>query len=85
MLPPHNSRGRHAVEISTVFTVLAAITVTLRLYTRFFLIRHPGIEDYGILLAMVLLFATMKALTDIPLVLLDRSNDLYCSSYVPPA
>jgi len=48
-----NPRGRQAVEVSTVFTVLAAITVGLRLYTRFFLVRCPGIEDYGIVLAMV--------------------------------
>lgn len=54
MASPDNPRGRQAVEISTTFTVLAAIIVTLRLYTRFFLVRCPGIEDYGIVLAMVL-------------------------------
>jgi hypothetical protein len=48
-----NPRGRQAVEISTTFTVLAAITVSLRLYTRFFLVRCPGVEDYLIVLAMV--------------------------------
>ncbi|KAF2830572.1 hypothetical protein CC86DRAFT_434372 [Ophiobolus disseminans] len=53
MVSSHNSRSRQAVEVSTAFTVLAAIIVTLRLYTRFFLVRSPGIEDYGIVCAMV--------------------------------
>lgn len=48
-----NPRGRQAVVVSTVFTVLASIVVALRLYTRFFLVRSPGIEDYGVSLAMV--------------------------------
>jgi len=48
-----NPRGRQAVEISSVFTGLALITVALRLYTRFFIIRCVGIEDAGIALAMV--------------------------------
>lgn len=48
-----NPRGRQAVEVSAVFTTLAGITVALRLYTRFFLVRCAGIEDYGIVLAMV--------------------------------
>ncbi|KAI4938390.1 hypothetical protein J4E85_000830 [Alternaria conjuncta] len=47
-----NPRGRQAVEISSVFTGLALITVVLRLYTRFFIIRCVGIEDAGIALAM---------------------------------
>ncbi|KAI4607476.1 hypothetical protein J4E80_009589 [Alternaria sp. BMP 0032] len=48
-----NPRGRQAVEISSVFTGLALITVLLRLYTRFFIIRCVGIEDAGIALAML--------------------------------
>jgi hypothetical protein len=48
-----NPRGRQAVEVSTAFTVIAALVVALRLYTRFFLVRCPGTEDYGIVLAMV--------------------------------
>ncbi|KAF2993176.1 hypothetical protein E8E13_000879 [Curvularia kusanoi] len=48
-----NPRGRQAVVVSTVFTVLASIVVALRLYTRFFLVRSPGIEDYGVSLAML--------------------------------
>lgn len=49
----HNPRGRQAVIVSSVFTALAFVIVALRLYARFFLVRSPGIEDYGIILAMV--------------------------------
>lgn len=49
----HNPRGRQAIVISSVFTVLAFVIVVLRLYARFFLVRSPGVEDYGIILAMV--------------------------------
>ncbi|KAF2874427.1 hypothetical protein BDV95DRAFT_566165 [Massariosphaeria phaeospora] len=52
-MPPHNPRGRQAVDISGAFTGIAAITVLLRLYTRFFVVRRPGIEDYFITLAML--------------------------------
>ncbi|KAF9692270.1 hypothetical protein EKO04_009802 [Ascochyta lentis] len=49
----HNPRGRTAFIISTVFTALAFCFVTLRLYVRFFLVRNPGVEDYGVSLAML--------------------------------
>lgn len=49
----HNPRGRQAVVASTTFTALAFIVVSLRLYTRLFLVRSPGVEDYGVTLAMV--------------------------------
>lgn len=49
----HNPRGRQAVVISATFTTLAFVIVALRLYTRFFLVRSPGVEDYGVSLAMV--------------------------------
>jgi hypothetical protein len=48
-----NPRGRQAVEISVAFTALATVIVALRLYARFFVVRCAGIEDYGIVLAMV--------------------------------
>ena len=48
-----NPRGRQAIEISSVFTGLALIVVALRLYTRFFIIRCAGLEDFGTGLAMV--------------------------------
>lgn len=49
-----NPRGRQAVEVSAAFTGLAGVVVLLRLYTRFFLVRCAGIEDYGVVLAMVI-------------------------------
>jgi hypothetical protein len=52
-MSPENSRGRQAIDISAAFTALACIVVALRLYARFFLVRCAGLEDYGIILAMV--------------------------------
>lgn len=52
-MPSQNPRGRQAVEISSAFTALAFFVVVLRLYARFFLVRCAGLEDYGIVLAMV--------------------------------
>ena len=49
----NNPRGQQAIEISGAFTGLAAITVFLRLYTRFFIVRYSGVEDYFVALAMV--------------------------------
>jgi hypothetical protein len=46
-------RGRTALEVSTLFTVLAFIVVVLRLYTRMFLVRVFNVEEYLIALAMV--------------------------------
>ncbi|KAH7350484.1 hypothetical protein BKA66DRAFT_516356 [Pyrenochaeta sp. MPI-SDFR-AT-0127] len=48
-----NPRGDYAVNVSAAFTGIAVVIVALRLYTRFFLVRCPGIEDYGIILAMI--------------------------------
>jgi hypothetical protein len=41
------------VAISSTFTGIAVVIVALRLYTRFFLVRYTGVEDYMILSAMV--------------------------------
>jgi hypothetical protein len=49
-----NPRGRQAVDTSIAFTVIAFVVVALRLYARFFLVRCAGLEDYGIVLAMVI-------------------------------
>jgi hypothetical protein len=48
-----NPRGRQALDTSAAFTVIAFVVVVLRLYARFFLVRCAGLEDYGIVLAMV--------------------------------
>ncbi|KAF2186516.1 hypothetical protein K469DRAFT_738399 [Zopfia rhizophila CBS 207.26] len=46
-------RGCGAIVTSGIFVGLATITVLLRLWTRFFIVRCPGIEDCFITLAMV--------------------------------
>ncbi|KAI8935525.1 hypothetical protein NX059_008095 [Plenodomus lindquistii] len=51
--PVTNPRGRQALDVSAAFTGIATIVVVMRLYTRFFLVRCPGVEDYCILLAML--------------------------------
>ncbi|KAF9741478.1 integral membrane protein [Paraphaeosphaeria minitans] len=49
----HNTRGRQAVILSSVFSAFATFTVLLRLYTRLFIIRCPGVEDYFVSIAMI--------------------------------
>ena len=43
----------YVLTISTIFTGLAALTVALRVYTRFRLIKSPGVDDLLILVALV--------------------------------
>lgn len=52
-MPIENPRGRQALEISSAFTALAFVVVALRLYARLHLVRCAGLEDYGIVLAMI--------------------------------
>ncbi|KAI0571368.1 hypothetical protein Ptr902_00895 [Pyrenophora tritici-repentis] len=47
-----NPRGEQAVELSSAFTAVAFTIVCLRLYTRIYIIRCAGIEDFGIAVAM---------------------------------
>ncbi|CAE6996148.1 hypothetical protein P3342_000308 [Pyrenophora teres f. teres] len=47
-----NPRGEQAVQLSSAFTALAFTIVCLRLYTRIYIIRCAGIEDFGIAVAM---------------------------------
>lgn len=51
-----NPRGQQALNVSIAFTVLALVSVTLRLYTRWFIVRSPGIEDHLIVAASVGVF-----------------------------
>ena len=46
-------RGKLALTLSSIFSALALTAVLMRLYTRFWVIRFPGIEDYCITLSMV--------------------------------
>lgn len=48
-----NPRGQQAFDVSVAFTFLAFLSVTLRLYTRWFIVRAPGIEDHLIIVATV--------------------------------
>jgi hypothetical protein len=54
-LPLHyknNPRGEQAVNVSSAFTGIALVIVALRIYTRFFIVRYAGVEDYMIIAAM---------------------------------
>ncbi|KAH6633404.1 hypothetical protein C7974DRAFT_392717 [Boeremia exigua] len=46
-----NPRGEQAFDTSVAFSVIAFVSVVLRLYTRWFIVRAPGIEDHLILVA----------------------------------
>ncbi len=50
---PINHFGRNAIVITSAFTLLSAITVLLRLYTRLCIVGHRGAEDYLVILGMV--------------------------------
>jgi hypothetical protein len=43
----------YVVVITTTFTALAALATGLRLYTRFFLVKAPGLDDAMISAALV--------------------------------
>lgn len=75
-----NPRGKQALDVSVAFTVLATISVSLRLYTRWFIVRAPGIEDYLIAVATVRIRSpqrlrmTINSISD----LLDTSDYRHC-------
>lgn len=46
-------RGREALACSTVFTTLATVLVAVRIYTRAFMVKQMGSDDYAILVALV--------------------------------
>jgi hypothetical protein len=48
-----NPRGQQAFDVSVAFTAIAFVSVMLRLYTRWFIVRSPGIEDHLIIVATV--------------------------------
>ncbi|KAF1363238.1 hypothetical protein EJ07DRAFT_104201 [Lizonia empirigonia] len=50
-----NPRGQRVVDVSVAFTVIAFVSVALRLYTRWFIVRSPGIEDHIIIIATLFL------------------------------
>lgn len=50
---PVDHRGAVTIQICAVFTGLAGLFVLLRLYTRFFILHRPGLEDHTIVFALV--------------------------------
>ncbi|KAF2453666.1 hypothetical protein BDY21DRAFT_292640, partial [Lineolata rhizophorae] len=52
-LPPDESRAHEAIGVICSFTLLAGMTVILRVYTRFAVVRHSGWEDLLIVCAMI--------------------------------
>lgn len=46
-------RGRSSLAVSIVFTCLATVLVLIRVYTRAFMVKQMGSDDYTILIALV--------------------------------
>ncbi|KAJ5093433.1 hypothetical protein N7456_009294 [Penicillium angulare] len=51
------TRGREALAVNTVFTVLATVLVAIRIYTRAFMVKQMGPDDYAILIALAFSWA----------------------------
>jgi hypothetical protein len=79
-----NPRGQQAFDASVAFTVIASICVALRLYTRWFIVRSPGIEDHLIIVATVRdpQKLTIEYWTDDISVFLHRPDHLHRLPYV---
>ena len=45
-------RGRQALAVSIVFTVLATVIATVRIGTRAFIVKQMGADDYVILISL---------------------------------
>ncbi|KAJ5168789.1 uncharacterized protein N7482_004383 [Penicillium canariense] len=46
------TRGRSALAVSAVFTTLATLLVLVRIYTRAFMVKQMGADDYAICIAL---------------------------------
>lgn len=81
-----NPRGEQAIAITSVFTAAAFITVCLRFYTRLYIIRCAGIEDFGIAVAMVRprisVHHSFHRCANMPPALLNRPDNLHWNPYV---
>jgi hypothetical protein len=51
------ARGREALSVSIAFTTLATVFTFIRIYTRTFLVKQMGADDWTIIVALVSLFA----------------------------
>lgn len=50
---PHDHRGHVVIAVGAVMTALATATVLARLYTRYFIIHHIGVDDWMAILSLV--------------------------------
>ena len=48
-----NPRGEQSIAIAAAFAAIAIVVVVLRIYTRLYMVRATGIEDYFIVAATV--------------------------------
>jgi hypothetical protein len=55
-----NPRGEQSIVIAASFTAMTIIVVLLRIYTRLFMVRATGIEDYFTVAATVKWSAYLK-------------------------
>ena len=46
-------RGRHALAISAIFTCLATALAAIRIYTRAFMVKQMGSDDWTIIISLV--------------------------------
>ncbi|KAL4922250.1 hypothetical protein BDW62DRAFT_196942 [Aspergillus aurantiobrunneus] len=51
------SRGRHALAVSVVFTCLATLLSAVRIYTRAFMVKQMGADDWTILVSLAFSWA----------------------------
>lgn len=47
------SRGKDALAVSAVFTPLATLVVLIRIYTRAFMVKQMGADDYAIVVSLI--------------------------------
>ena len=50
---PATSRGTSGGAIAIAFTAFASLTLAARLYTRYFLVKNAGLEEWAIIFAWV--------------------------------
>jgi hypothetical protein len=46
-------RGRHALSVNIVFTCLATCITAARIYTRLFIVKQMGVDDWTIIVSLV--------------------------------
>lgn len=46
-------RGQHALAVSAIFTSLATVLTIVRIYTRAFMVKQMGGDDWTIIISLV--------------------------------